>query len=498
MRYYTLAFALSLFSLNVVVSAADWPQWRGDAERSGVTEESLSDEMQLQWSLDLGRPAPAYAHQFRMCADYAYAPVAADGMLFVPSNVTDQVMAFDLETGRLLWRFIADGPVRFAPVYDQGRLYFASDDGYLYCIDARTGELNWRFRGVPDHLPDMRMLVNGRMLSRWPARGGPVLHNGKVFFGAGIWPEEGVYVNAVNAETGQLLWRSDALSIITEGMCDHGTNLDLSLPPHGYLTVIGDRLAVASGRTLAAFLHLETGELDPYTSFYVKKSNPRGTWYVAANDNFWVQGGNWFATQPEAVPPRPEGTRCPLSWSKKSPDSALFQLEKRPFLFADVNGLMGGEVFYSEPVLCEDTAYTSVFEHERDHLVLNGETVVRFKDFDRIVAWDLTKPTWKTRPGIVEGAPGIQNVSIIRFPVKWELKTPLSALIKTKTHLIAGGDNTIAAIGLPGKGEPPQITWQAEIVGRPINTLVSDGHLVTVTDTGKYLLFRHNAETTCS
>ena len=58
---------------------------------------------------------------------------------------------------------------------------------------------------APGMSEDTRLLVNGRLSSRWPVRGGPVVHQGKVFFGAGIWPEEGVYVIALDAETGELV-----------------------------------------------------------------------------------------------------------------------------------------------------------------------------------------------------------------------------------------------------------------------------------------------------
>ncbi len=472
------------------LAAADWPQWRHDRTRSGATAEALPSTLALQWMLPLGKPAPAYTHQYRMCADYSYAPVAADGLLFVPSNVTDQVMAFDLATGGMRWRYVTDGPVRFAPVYDSGRLYFCSDDGHLYCVAAVTGELLWRRRGVPEGIPDMLMLVNGRMVSRWPARGGPVLSHGKVFFGAGIWPEEGSYVTAVSAESGDLLWRSDALSIVKEGMCDHGTNLDLSLPPQGYMAVINDRLVVASGRTLAAWFELDTGKMDPYTSFYVKKSNPRGTWYVAGNDDFWVQGGNWFGARSDVVPARPENTICPLAWSRKSPANAEFQLRHRPFLVADVNQTMGGEVTYSEPVLTGDTSYAAAFATERKHLVLNGETVVRFRPFERIVARDLTKPAWRVIKSRVDmGRTAGKGVSLIEFPVKWEIETSMRVLIKTADHLVVGESGKLAAIAIPGEGQSPTVGWEAAIDGNPINTLLAHGKLVTVTDTGKVYCF---------
>ena len=190
--------ALLIASTARPVSAADWPQWRYDANRSAATTEQCSDEMTLLWVRDLGRPDPAYDHQYRMCADATYAPVAARGRLFVPSNRSDSVTAFELASGNVAWRYVTEGPIRMARLVHDGRVYFGSDDGHLYCVDADGGTLQWRVRGVPDGTPDSRMLVNGRIASRWPVRGAPVVHEGIVYFGCGLWPEE---------REGLLLWR---------------------------------------------------------------------------------------------------------------------------------------------------------------------------------------------------------------------------------------------------------------------------------------------------
>lgn len=492
---------LSLISIFLIaghsVSAADWPQWRHDANRSAATDEELPDTMTQQWMLDLGKPAPAYEHQYRMCADFTYAPVAAGGLLYVPSNVTDQVMALDMETGKLAWRFITGGPVRFAPVCGDGKVYFTSDDGYLYCVSATEGTLLWRLRGVPDDLPDALMLINGRMVSRWPARGAPILHNGIVYFGAGIWPEEGVYQNAVEAETGELIWRSDALSIIKEGMCDHGTNHDLSLPPHGYPAIIHNKLAVTSGRTLATWFDLQTGRMDPYTSFYVKFLAPRGTWYVAGNDDYWMQGGNCFAAHPDVVPPKPEelkNTVIPLAWSRKSPAAAEYSLKHRPFLFSDKpNGVVTGagyENLYSEPIFTDDTMYASEFSNKEKYALVRGHTFVKYRPFDRIVARDLKNPVWrKLGKDAIGASKRTAPIAAIEFPIKWELETPLRALIKAGNHLVAGGQDRIAAVAIPEGGQSPRVAWESKIEGNPVNTLLADRKLITVTDTGKIYCF---------
>ena len=502
MKVHEQILLLTLIIFSHSSYGADWPQWRHDAKRSGATEEELPLKLKRQWMLSLGKPAPAYEHQYRMCADFSYSLVAADGTLFVPSNVTDQIMAFDLAAGELKWRYVTDGPVRFAPVYHKGRLFFTSDDGYLYCVNSKDGRLLWRQRGVPKDIPDMLMLVNGRMVSRWPARGAPVLSGGLIYFGAGIWPEEGSYQNAVDAKTGELVWQSDALSIIKEGMCDHGTNHDLSLPPHGYPAVINNKLAVTSGRTLAAWFDLKTGKMDPYTSFYVKFLAPRGTWYVAGNDDYWVQGGNWFATHPGVVPRKPaemKDTITPLAWSRKSPEAAEFSLRNRPFLFTDKpNGMVTGagyENLYSEPVFTENTMYASVYGEKEKYAVTRGHTFVKFRPFDKIVARDLTEPRWRMQGTGMSGASKrTAPIAAIDFPIKWEMESSLRALIKAGSHLIVGEKDLIAAIAIPKNGETPRISWEAKIEGNPVNTLVADGKLVTVTDTGNVYCFGTGAE----
>ena len=83
----------------------------------------------------------------------------------------------DLATGEQRWHFYTEGPVRFAPTIDGGRVYVASDDGYLYALDLATGELAWKHRGGPS---DGKLIGNEQMISHWPARSG-VLVEGAAF-----------------------------------------------------------------------------------------------------------------------------------------------------------------------------------------------------------------------------------------------------------------------------------------------------------------------------
>ena len=487
-----LAVAVSAITLACLGAAGDWPQWRYDANRSGATPEAEPAEHRLQWQLTLDHPDPAYDHQYRMCADVTYAPIAAEGVVYIPSNVTDQVMACDLSSGMLKWRFTTEGPVRFAPVYHNGKVCFGSDDGFLYCVSARDGTLRWKVRGAPERLPDCRMLVNGRLCSRWPARGAPVVHDGVLYFGAGIWPEEGVYVCAVDPETGRVLWRSDSMSYIKNGMSDHGRPYDLSLPPQGYLAVIDGKLAVPSGRALAAWLDPATGTMEPYTCFYSKTSPPRGTWYVSGIGQYCVQGGNWFGTRQNALPAMPAGVEDALPaifWSRDPPDNELYVVKNRPFFGADTYNLHN-ENLYTEPVFTATTLYTSEFTDERKYLVPRGHTHVAFPDYDRIVARDLTKPEWKTLVSrhIRHGNRKVKMAKMV-FPVLWELESPLRVLIKGGRHLYAAGKDTIAAIAIPATGEDARVAWEAAVDGTPVQALVTDRKLVVVTHNGNVSCF---------
>jgi outer membrane protein assembly factor BamB len=48
------------------------------------------------------------------------------------------------------FRFHADGPIRSTPAFANGVVFFGSDDGHFYAVDARSGALRWSFAaGAP-------------------------------------------------------------------------------------------------------------------------------------------------------------------------------------------------------------------------------------------------------------------------------------------------------------------------------------------------------------
>ena len=238
------------------VVAEDWPMWRKDAGRTGVVATALPDSLALQWIRDLPPITPAF-HNRRLQFDLGYEPIAVKGRLLVASSLTDSVTSYDAGTGQKQWTYRTNGPVRLAPAAWSDSVCFGSDDGYLYCVNLQTGKLLWKLRAVPS---DRRVLGNRRLISMWPVRGGPVVADGCVYFSAGVWPFEGVFVYAVEVESGKVIWRNDRLGSLF-GTQPHKTQAIGGLAPQGYLVLNGDELIVPCSTAYPARLDRQTGEL---------------------------------------------------------------------------------------------------------------------------------------------------------------------------------------------------------------------------------------------
>jgi len=249
--------ALVTVALVTPALAGDWPTWRYDGRRSAASPDELSADLQRHWILDLPPLKPAWPDQPMMPFDAAYEPVVAGRMLFIASSRTDSVTAYDTRTGESRWRFLADGPVRFAPLWHADKLYFVCDDGYLYCLDATTGSLKWKIRGGPS---DRRILGNGRLISTWPARGAPVIGDGTVYFAASIWPFMGIFIHAVDAETGRTVWTNDGDGSMYLKQ-PHSADSFAGVAPQGPMAIAGDLLLVPGGRSVPAAYDRKTGKL---------------------------------------------------------------------------------------------------------------------------------------------------------------------------------------------------------------------------------------------
>ena len=287
----TAACLFVILASLLTAGAADWPTYRGDAARSGYTAEALPARFSPAW---IHRPAhapmPAWPRDDRMLFDRANEVVIAAGSLFFGNSADGQVVALDAATGARRWTFFTDAPVRFAPAVWKDRLFVSGDDGYLYCLATVDGALINKWRGGPT---DEMILGNGRMVSRWPARGGPVIRDNTVYFAAGIWQSDGVFIHAIDAGSGKAVWLNDQAGKIYMPQPHGGAMADSGVSAQGYLVATADQLFVPTGRAVPAAFARGDGAFQ----YYRLQANGRtgGTQTVAIGANFYNGGMSFGA-----------------------------------------------------------------------------------------------------------------------------------------------------------------------------------------------------------
>jgi len=271
---------LPLFMINLNCSRNDnegWTSFRSDNKQSGITSAEVKAPIALSWIYTPAHPPePAWSlpaeELERAHFDKAHHVAVSGETVFYGSGVDNKIYAIDAATGIEKWTFFSEGPVRCSPTIWKNKLYFGSDDGYVYCINSRNGSLIWKFRAGPS---DEKVLGNGRMISRWPVRTNVIIDDNMVFFGAGIFPYEGIFIYALNPKDGTVIWKND-----TMGDRPHELKFG-GISPQGYLVASENTLFVPSGRAMPAAFDKKDGSFLHY--YALSSGKYGGTWAVFAD-----------------------------------------------------------------------------------------------------------------------------------------------------------------------------------------------------------------------
>lgn len=169
--------------------------FRGDASHSGVyAGEGPRHLKGLKWRFATGDRVVS-------------SPVWNDGVLFFGSD-DGNVYAVDAATGIQTWKYATGGPVPSTPAVAGGLVYVGSYDGKLHALNARTGRPVWKFSTSGERRFEAKGLHGIQPKSQTIADpydvflSSPVVVQGIVCFGSG---DGNVY--ALDAASGEVRWK---------------------------------------------------------------------------------------------------------------------------------------------------------------------------------------------------------------------------------------------------------------------------------------------------
>ena len=506
------AVATLLWVVAVSGVAEDWPTYRHDVRRSGLSAEKLTPPLKALWVFQpryapqpaWGPPKPMPVEGIlelpRVHFDRVFHVVVANGLAFFGSSGDNKVYALDVATGKIRWSRFTGGPIRLAPAYANDRLYVASDDGTLYCFRAHSGELLWRFS---QNLTERKVLGRGKMVSLAPIRSGIVVDGDVVYFAAGIFPAEGIGLYALRAADGTLVWKNDALGEDVRGM----------FSPQGYMLASPTTLFVPNARVSPAAFDRKTGNrlYQPYfgkhvggtyavlvgeeivtgtgdmLAFSAKSPSARLAWFkgtrlIASPDTFFLLGdGQLMAVDRKAYPPasqkvkkasdRVSSLSRQLRDAKRAAAKAQGSVKDLARRLADTDRRI-------EQLLKKGGAPAAELRRLRAQRASLNKTLIAQKAALEKANQNLQKvqASYQSAQQAVRQAQDELNKAI-----RWKVRCDCSAdLIMAGDVLFAGGKGKIAAIS----ARDGKTLWQAKVQGTAGGLAVAEGRLFVSTTTG--------------
>lgn len=430
-RLRVASTACLLFASLTVARAVDWPTWRFDAGRSASTPEQLPAELDLHWTRIMPPLKPAWPEDPRLQFDAHYEPIIADGILYFGASRNDSITAVDLRSGETLWRFFAEGPVRFAPLHHKGRLYFGADDGALYCLDAKTGSLQWRFVAAPT---GRKVIGSERVISVWPVRGGPVLVDGKIHFTVGVWPFEGTFLYSVDPSSGKAVELQRTNTASTE--IEHDVVTLDNLTPQGYLAATDSTLLIPQGRSTVATLDRRTRKFGTFSYGTHGVTN----YHVSASGCWLFHGAVTYDT----------AQKKQISSSTRTP-------------------VIDGDVLYAA-----DGDGVSAFD-------LSDVKVVEKTDRrGKKTTVSVLNQLWSVPYSKLRGIPAADAATQLK-------ERPLVVDLKAGSRIYGHQGDFVFALDV--SAQEPTVSWSTE-TGRAVASLVAaSGHLVVTTQDGQMMGF---------
>jgi eukaryotic-like serine/threonine-protein kinase len=190
-----LKSAVAVALLSVLSFAQDTAMFRGNPQHTAVYDAAGAPQFHaLKW-------------KFETKSQIHSSPAVANGVVYVGST-SSNLLALDLETGKLRWKFKTGARIVSSPAVVNGIVYVGSYDGNFYAVDAATGQQKWKFQAAGERRFAAKHLHGSTPVSETMPDpfdsflSSPAVSGGVVYFGSG---DTNVY--ALNASDGSLKWK---------------------------------------------------------------------------------------------------------------------------------------------------------------------------------------------------------------------------------------------------------------------------------------------------
>lgn len=185
---------------------SDWPSFRGNPQLTGVATSELPDELALLWTFQAEDMIESTA-------------AVVDGTVYVGA-LDGYLYAINAQTGELRWKFRAEGQIKASPSVRDGVIYFGDGEGVFYAVNiGNPQQADWHFRTEGEIISSANFSEN------------------RVLFGS----YDG-FLYCLNRKSGELVWKFE-----TDGYV------------HGTPAVVGDSVVVTGCDSYLRVLSIADG-----------------------------------------------------------------------------------------------------------------------------------------------------------------------------------------------------------------------------------------------
>jgi len=330
----------------------------------------------------------------------------------------------------------------------------------------------WKVRPGPT---DEKRLGNGRMIGKWPVRTSVLVDGGVAYFGGGVFPNDGIYICAVNAADGMLIWKNDSIGDRTHDLPFGG------ISPHGYLLVSKTALVVPSGRAMPAVFDRETGRFLYVPSIYRKFG---GAWAMLDGDVLRAGAASRIHSFEVA---NGKSVNSPLTWF----EGADMIASPERIAIASASGIYALDRSRIRDILAQRNRHadaTTKIKKSLEQLRKKWADVEKSGNIDTPAAKQLLEDIGMATRELSTLAEKERQAK--RSICRWTYAADdVESLIGTGNTIFVGGKDRIVAIDDATGRE----VWTQEVAGRVGGLAATHGTLVASTDTGHVYCFVQGA-----